>query len=86
LKALTILVAWLFVKQKMMGVAVNADALAAVVRVARTPFSGQLPLWRAGEARALVASARETRVEKNFMLIVEKRVAKIKWILDKTSG
>ena len=78
MKALTILVAWVFVKHKKMGVGVNSDALALVVRVARTPFSGQLPLWRAGEAKALVAIARETRVEKNFMLIVEKRVAKIK--------
>ena len=41
----------------------NSEAVAEVVRVARSPFA-------TGEARALVAIARETRVEKNFMLIV----------------
>jgi hypothetical protein len=71
---LTILVAWLLDKQKMMGVAVNSDAVAEV-RVARTPFS--VLLWKSGVARAPVAIAKVARVEKNFMLIVLKRVAKI---------
>lgn len=48
----------------------NADAVDEA-RVARSPLS------TTGEARAPVAIARETRVEKNFMLIVLKRVAKI---------
>jgi hypothetical protein len=56
------LVAWLGDKQPLRGVGVNSEAVAEV-RVARGPFA-------TGEARALVASARETRVEKNFMLIV----------------
>jgi hypothetical protein len=55
----------------MMGVAVKADAVDEVVRVSSSLFSGHAPLSRTGEARAPVAIARETRVEKNFMLIVE---------------
>ena len=42
-----------------MGVGVNSDAVAETVRAGR-----------AGKARAPVAIVRETRVEKNFMLIV----------------
>ena len=63
------LFACLGIKQKMMGVAVNADAVDELVRVARVLFSGHVPLSRTGVARALVARARVTRVEKNFMLI-----------------
>jgi hypothetical protein len=57
-------------KQKMMGVGVKAD-LVELVRLARDFPSGHVPLSRTGVARAPVAIARVTRLEKNFMLIVE---------------
>ena len=73
-------VACLGSKQKTMGVAVKADLVDELVRVSRVLFSGHVPLSRTGDARALVARARVARVEKNFMLIVE-RVDKINKIL-----